>query len=478
MSLLNAPKRVAKNVISLAVADVVREFLALLLVVCIARYLGDVGFGKYSFAFAFTGLFLIISNMGFNDLLIRDVAQDRSKASAYLGNMIFIKCVLSLVLLIILFTTISLMHYPPDTTLAVYIVAIYITLSSFAHLFRSQFIAFERMEYASITSILEKIVIVVLGLAVLFAGYRLIAVVLAYLAAGVVDFLVSLYITIKRFTIPDLHISPDIRKTVLRNIIPFGVVGIFATMYFQVDVVMLSFMKGDAVVGWYSAAYKLVGVLMIIPGWLTVSIFPALSSYYKTSSDSLKFAFERVFKYMLLLAVPLVAGTVLLADRIIELVYTPEFQMSVPALKILVWSFLFLSLSYVVLVGLYAVMKERLAAAIVVTFSVANIILNLLLIPTMGLIGAALASVITTGAFLIVSSACLHRELNPLQFGGVLPKAVVSTGLMSLLIYYVHFLNILLLVPIGVIVYLSAFIVLNGFDEYDWKMFRVVVGRG
>jgi len=152
---VNTVERVAKNATALYIAYIVTYLLSILLIVCITRMLGDVTFGKYAFALAFTAIFAIFLDLGFDMLLVREVAKDRSAASKYLGNIVIIKVILSVVVFGLIALVINLMDYPQDTTTTVLLFGVYAIFSSFADLFRMTFRAFERMEYESAILIID-----------------------------------------------------------------------------------------------------------------------------------------------------------------------------------------------------------------------------------------------------------------------------------------------------------------------------------
>jgi len=85
---MNTIQRIAKNTAALFAAQFVVAILSLVLTVFIARSLGDVIFGKFSFALAFTAIFAVFSDLGYNTLLIREVARDKSQAGKYLNNVL------------------------------------------------------------------------------------------------------------------------------------------------------------------------------------------------------------------------------------------------------------------------------------------------------------------------------------------------------------------------------------------------------
>ena len=126
-------------------AQVVVAIISLVLSIFIARTLGDVVFGKYSFALAFTAIFAVFSDLGYNTLLIREVARDKTQASKYLNNVLSMRALMSLVFFAFIVITINVMGYPSDTKNIVYLFGVYTLVVSFPAVFKVTFCAFEKM---------------------------------------------------------------------------------------------------------------------------------------------------------------------------------------------------------------------------------------------------------------------------------------------------------------------------------------------
>jgi len=106
-------------------------------------------------------------------------------------------------------------------------------------------------------------------------------------------------------------------------------------IYYYIDTVMISLMisNSNEAMGWYNAAYRMVLVLSFIPVTFLGAIYPIMSNYYVTSDKNLGFIFERSFKYLMALAIPIGVGTIILGDQLIFLIYGPEFAPSSMHLK-------------------------------------------------------------------------------------------------------------------------------------------------
>ena len=471
---MTTPRRVTKNTFFLFLGDGISRVLGLALIIFIARYLGDIGYGKYAFAFAFASLFLVLSDLGISALTIREVARDTSKAGKYIGSSVIIKAILSLGCLILIAIVINLMDYPQDTTLAVYIVGLALVFSSFNDFSRSIFRAFEKMEYEMVTKIAVSILALGLGLMVLLLGYGLVELVLMLLVARAFIFLASSAIVIRTFARPEFKLDPQFSKGLIKSAIPIGLSAVFVAIYFQIDSVMLSVMKGDAPVGWYNASYQLIMGFLFIPHAFTHVMFPLLSRYFRSSIDSLKFAYEKSFKYLLMLALPFSIGTTLVAHRIIFLLYGEGFANSVIVLQILAWAGSLIFLANLTGAVMISIDRQKTNMFIVGSGAVANIILNLILIPRYSFIGAASATVVTNLLVLSLGYRYVKRYLRGLPLSKICVKPLAAASIMGIIVYLLNANNFNLFVIIigAAFLYGGILYLIKAFDADDLSLMK------
>ncbi|MBE8539373.1 oligosaccharide flippase family protein [Geoglobus acetivorans] len=412
-------RRVAKNIIALASAELITKFLMFILIVLIARYLGDVGYGKYSFAMAFTSFFLILSDLGLSTLTIREVAREKELAGKYLGNLSLVKLVLSVVSFLLLVVIINLMDYPYDTKLAVYIAGAYVVVSSFTQFFISFFRAFERMEYETLVRVFEKIIAFILVVCLIYLGYGLIEIMLAYLVSGIFSFLIGGLIVLRKFAMPEFKVDVSFLKHAIKEALPFGLTAVFVVIYFKIDTVMLSVMKGDAVVGWYNAAYSIIdGLTALVAGSISFAFFPVMSRYAKSSKEMLKKVYFRAFLLLFSAGLTISVLVTIFADKIILILYGQEYLNSILALRILIWAFFIICISTISSTLLNSVNKQNIVAMGTGLGATLNVILNLVLIPKYSYVGAAYATLITEGIGFGIYLGCIIKFLkNPLQRG-------------------------------------------------------------
>jgi len=467
--------RIAKNVAFLYIAYIITSVLSILLTVVIARNLGDITFGRYSFAFAFTAIFAVFLDLGFNTLVVRDVARDKSMAPKYLGNIIIIKAILSVAIFGFISLTISLMDYPHDTTTAVLILGIYIIFTALADIFRVTFRAFERMEYEALVSVVSRLIIVSLGLAAVFLGYGLVEITLVFAIGGIFDFIFSFFLCGKKFAKPRLEIDLHFWKRAVKIALPIGFLSIAAIIYIKIDTVMLSLMKGDDVVGWYNAAYSLVLALQPIPPILMNALLPSMASFFISSRSSLEISYEKSLKYLLILGLPMAVGLALLASRIIPLFYGSEFTNSISALQILAWDVLLIFLFTPLAVVLISMDKQNQMAVVAAGCALINVILNIILIPRFSYIGAGIATLATETVLFGLYFYLVSKYLCKLPLHKIVARPMVACAIMAAFVCLFYGMNLGLLVVLAAALYFVVLYLTRGFTADDLDLLKEIL---
>lgn len=462
--------RIIKNIGALATGEVITRILSLILIIYIARFLGDTGFGRYSFAFAFTSLFLVLVDPGINSVVIRDVSRAKKIAGKYLGNIIILRSLLSLIAFFFIVIVINLMDYPDETKLAVYIVGIYTIMTSFSQLTRSVFRAFEKMEYEALLNIIERLIFVSLGIVVLLKGFGLIEVVLVFLVAGAANILLSFIVTGRKFAIPKLEIDIELWKYLVKEGLPFGAAFIFITIYIKADTVLLSIMKGDAAVGWYNAAYQIPMAATLISAAMMESVFPAFSNLFRSSKEALSIAYEKSFRFLSIIAIPIAMGVTILSDKIIFSLYGKGFENSVFILRILVWFIIFEFMSYLLYITLASINKQRINTISTCICASLNVILNLLLIPQFSLMGAAIVKIITYAFLFLMNFYFISKYLYRVSLFKTLYKPIIAGMAMGIILLFLKDMALLISVPVSGLFYIVFLYIINGFSKEELKL--------
>jgi O-antigen/teichoic acid export membrane protein len=474
---MNSVQRIGKNLIALSTSYFSVAILSMLLSIFIARLLGDVALGKYFIASYIPPLFLVLLDLGFETYIIREVARKKDQASKYLSNAFTFRLLLIPIIISMILVAVNLLGYPENTKYIVYLFSIYYIFSSLSSLIKMTFRAFEKMGYEAIITIFISILRISLCLLFLYLGYGLLTLALIFIFSGILEFIITLLVCRKKFVKIKLEIDISFMKKAIKIALPFAVVTLFGAIFVRIDTIMLSYMKGDAVVGWYNAAYSLTLGLNPVPLLIMNAILPLLSYSYISSKESLKMAYDKSFKYLFYLGLPLAIGTFMLADGIIFLVYGAEFVNSIVALKILAWDilikFLYLCSSYI----LIATDKQKQMTMFVIATALLNIILNLFLIPSYSYIGSGIATLISEFFLLVIYLYINVRDSLAPNIKKFLFQPIIASSVMAYFLWQFPEIQLVLKILIAIFIYFTLLIVLKGISREDFQIIRQLIKK-
>jgi O-antigen/teichoic acid export membrane protein len=292
--------------------------------------------------------------------------------------------------------------------------------------------------------------------------------------------LYNLIISTWKFVKPKIEIDLKFWKELLKEAWPFALSGIFVAIYFWVDSIMLSYMKGNEVVGIYNAAYKLVYVLLFIPSIYFTTIYPVLSRMHLKSRDGLKFMYEQSLKYFTIIGVFVGITTMLFARDIVFLIYGTGYEASIPALKILIWAIVFSFLAHATLYTLNSTNKQMIYTKITGVGAILNFVLNIFAIQELSYIGASLTTVITEALGFFAMFLYLKHYLNENITTYLWSFRLIFVVLITIGIYYVVSNiteNFVLLGILYGLLYFSGVVLFKIVDDKDYNLLRKVLKR-
>ncbi|GAG10839.1 unnamed protein product, partial [marine sediment metagenome] len=184
---------------------------------------------------------------------------------------------------------------------------------------------------------------------------------------------------------------------------PLGLTTLFAAVYIYIDSVMMGFWGQIIQVGWYNAAYRIVGVLMITSSLIGASFFSILSKLFNESKEEFYKIFKYYLKIMIFLSLFAVILGIPLSSHIINILYGEAFLPAVFALQILIIMAALYSIYNTFYLGLIAGNEQKKVFWISFIGAITNIVFNFILIPKYSLYGAASATLITYIVLLVLS---------------------------------------------------------------------------
>lgn len=473
---MSKTQRIAKNTSLLFISQIISYILIFFYTIYIARFLGANGFGILSFALAFSGIFSIFADLGLNTLIVREVARDKSLAKKYLGNGIIIKILLALLSFGLIILSVNILGYAQETILVVYFVSISIILTSISGIFYSIFQSYEKMEYQSLSQILISILMFFGVILAIRFGFNVIGFSILYIITSFISLIFILIIYIWNFSLPSFEIDIHFWKPMFKEALFFGLSSFLISIYLYIATIMLSAMNGNSDVGIYSAAYRMIFVLLFIPNVVLISLFPVMSQHFESYKDLLKLEYEKTFKYLFLIAIFILIEGYIFSDKLILLIYGSGFMSSIIVLQILLFVVPLIFINSLFSIVLGSSNRQRFVTIVAGANVILNISLNIILIPKYGYIGASIAYVLTESLGFILLFSYTSRYLYKISINNMLLKILLSGFIVVIIFYYLNNeLNWVLVSILGFLVYILLMYLLDIINKQDIELFKQII---
>ena len=427
-------RTVFKNTLYLVSAQGVTAALAFVQAILLVRYLGRESYGVWSVAMAWPAVFFVLTDLGLNSYILREIAADRTRLGFYFLNTLAIKLALAACFVAVVWAASSLLGYSAQVTHYIGLAALAQALTSFEVLFTALFRAIQRFAYESAISAAKAAGVLVVALWVVWMKLGIRELLWGSLAWEAV-LVAGCFALLLRHWRPcrETWLGVAGSANLIRRASPFALLSFVMPIFYQIDIVMLSKLASMEAVGVYSAAYKLVLTLLIIPRAFKNALFPTLSKLFAQSRERFEAAFQLSCKTMALAGFPLAFLIFAQAGRIIGFLYARRFDESVLPLQIMAFCLLFTYLYSATQAALDASHNEARSAIVWLVATVANIAVDLVVIPRYGYVGSAVATLISEMIVFAGGYVVLRRHLGLGMQAGLLLRIGGVAGLTALL---------------------------------------------
>ena len=464
----NAASTVAKNSIWLVVQPLVLSVLSLFVVGLVARKLGPEEYGVFVFALAFTMLFRPVINMGLRGLMVRAIAEDKSIADEYLGQTLVLRFVLGILAIGLTYIFLNLFEYSEKTIQVTMIASLILLLQSLFTAFHDFFQAFEKMRYVAISQFISGCVLSLCTVVAVLAGYGLVEIIIIYVLGNVLTLITCIYYQWKYFRIPRLRVNIPFFSANLKKGFPFFIPQILYTFNSRLGVLMIADLAGARAVAMYGAATNLTDKLLVVPEGIGASIFPAIASLAEGRRDEAIELYRSFSRYVLLLGLPLAAGTTGLSDHVIDFIYGDEYVETALILSVLIWGTLFQFIMSIKNWTLNAMHYEKMTAIVPIITTPIFFIGCYFLVQEYGVLGAAIAFLGNCILTFIILSILVNIYITPKTYPSFFfIRSMIAVISMYIVILYIKPYGFLLSFISAVIVYLSLLVILRLIDKKE-----------
>lgn len=432
---------------------VVGVFLGVLVAASLARSLTRPEFGELSIGLTILALVGSLSDLGIGQIAIREMARRPEARANIAGAVCVVQLTMGFALAIIgVAVAFALMHGTQARLMAVFVMASMPLGAAAALTIAAQ--ARLRPELAIIPSLVQSALwlAVVLTLGAVHGALSLYGV--GWFAVAAVQAVVTLGLA--------AHVT-EVRFAGTRRLIgrllalawPIGLAGMFVTAYYRIDAVLLFHYRGATQAAYYSAAYRVLDVIQIVPVTVGGVLLPLLASAERAGagSDRIRQLFELASAGLLAVAMPVALCGAILAPGIVRLVYGPHYHASVYLLQILLPAFIPICLGYVLTSQL--ILHNLLRPYIVITFvgAVLNVVANAVAIPRYGAPAAAWATLGTELVVVAGLAGLVHVRLGLSLPAGRAARLLAATAVTGLAVWLVRSQSLALGIVAAAIVY-------------------------
>jgi O-antigen/teichoic acid export membrane protein len=425
---------VARNTATLLVASILQKVIAFVYFALIARWAGVADTGTYFFAASWTLMFSIVTDCGLTSVLIRDSARDHAQAKRTLDQVLTLK--IPLVAAAALLTV--LIAYAVGTSgEALRMVALgagVLALDAISLTFYGVLRGHHVLKYEGIGLIIGQTFTLAVGVWALRNSAPLSWLMLALMAGSAWNAVASYWVVRKRLGIvPSFAWDKAHALSLVKAAVPFALAGAFVKVYTNADAVLLTRMAGKEAAGLYSVPYKLTFAFQFIPMALSAALFPAMSRVYAEDRARLGELLHKGLWALALVVAPIVAGIAALGPEIVEFVYGFDYLASVGALRLLIFTLVFIFLDFPIGSLLNATDRQATQTRLMGMATLISVALNVLLIPRWGVFGVAAASLVSHAA-LFLGGAWAAREVvqwPAMQVAGQLVRIALAAGGMA-----------------------------------------------
>lgn len=380
-----------------------------------ARYLGPSNYGTLNYTASFVSFFINIASLCMEGVVIKKLIDHPESEGVYLGSSLFFRIISSFLSMISIAIIVYILD-PGDSLklLLAAIQSIQLFFKSF-HIFDTWFQRMLKSKYTSIGKMVASISVSGYKLFLLITSKSIIWFAFSTIISDLI-IAVILYIFYKREGGQSLKINITVGKEVLSESYHFVLSDMMAALYMNMDKIMIGQMMTDRDVGLYIAATTISGLWAFIPVAMINSFRPTIIEIKKANESLYKVRLTQLFSIVIYTCFIFAIISFLFSELIVKILYGSDYIGAVEALRITVWGQMFAVISMVRNIWIICEDKNKYVKYYVAIGAVVNLVLNFILIPTIGIKGAAVSTFITSMVVLIFAPLLYSETRNQTRY--------------------------------------------------------------
>jgi O-antigen/teichoic acid export membrane protein len=461
-----------------------------ILIVVLARLLDPDGYGLLYFAISIIAVGTLLSSLGFGRSAARYLTEYDERDPGQVPHIVEASALYTIVPLALVSGTLAVFHAELTALLGepglepfLLLGAAFLVGNTALKYTRRVLQGFKRIELSAVLTTSDAVVSSAVAISMAVLGYGPIGAFSGYVVSSLLAGGLGTVFTLRQYAAYDRSpVEEGLRRRLFEYAMPLSLTASGDILIKRVDVILIGFFLTPVFVSYYTISKQVVKFAKFPASSLGFAISPRYKEQYEQGNvDRAARLYEDALTSMLLLYVPATAGLILVAGPSIELLFGPDYSGATPVLQILSLFLVAQTITYVTSTGLDFLGKAKLRAYAKGSVAVGNVGLNLLLIPTIGVIGAAISTVVAYGVYAMVNVYLMHRELTlnwrriSHDLGQTIAVTAVMAAVVAVLVDMVAgFPSLIAVVGLGVGVWFVLSYQLGLVEE---QHVRTVIGR-
>lgn len=409
----------------------------------VQNQVGDADYGMYFALLNISFLFNIVLDIGITNFNTRNIAQHPQLLNNYIGPILGLRTILGLAYAVLVLLVGFSLGYSLENLKLLLLLVFNQFLVGLIFYFRSNFAGLHLFKVDALMSVLDRFLLILICGSVLYAGlnqslieieYFILAQTIAYGLTALIGF----GITLKYVGIPKLKIKRLFSIAILKKSAPFALLILLMSLYNRIDAVMVERMLTDGKVqaGYYAQGFRLLDAVNMFALLFAGLLLPMFARFIK-ENKSVKKLVKQSGELLISVAIAIAVTSFFNAEWILGLIYDTPLETSIYCFKILIMSFIPVSVTYIY--GTLLTANGSLKKLNWMAFAglVLNLSLNFILIPNYKAEGAAIATLITQIATaiaqVIIAMKVFEYKYTGFTIGALIIHAVwiISIGMLA-----------------------------------------------
>lgn len=461
----------------LSMGRILGDIATFALVVMIARWHGEAGLGEYAFAMAVTQIFAVSADFGIYNMFLREFAHRQGPMDTYFGSILSLGIVLGVLAGTFLIITIMIIPWSAETRWIMLLVGLSQLCHRMSEGYSYAFLVTQQPQVGGCIEAVSKTLAALLSCSLIVVGLPLPAA-LAALPCVAAGRLVAVYhLMSTRIGRPPLSFRISEMVSVLKDAGKYAISVLQTPIHARADVVTLGLILDAAAVGIYNAAFRIVSLLNVVAHQVSLALFPLVTKLHATSEQDVGIAYHAAVRASLLITLPAAAGLYLIAPKLIDLVFGPNFLEATDSLRILCCVVVLFPLRSLGARFLMASGLQGTRAKIEALGTATTVVGCLLLVTTVGMRGAAIAVLFAEALMVVLMARRLARLWGWPNIASRILMTVVGIVGFAVPILLWPESPLFLVIPLSVLIYVGTLALSSDIRHTEYRSLWTALQR-